>query len=68
MRRHLAASPLRTLRAAGRASGRFRDCHDPGSAPAEPGSVGKDGGMHCAIETGGFEHELHAILGEEAHA
>ena len=20
--------------------------------------------MHCAIETGGFEHELHAILGE----
>ena len=23
--------------------------------------------MHCAIETGGFEHELHAILGKEAH-
>ena len=21
--------------------------------------------MHCAIETGGFEHELHAILGDE---
>ena len=26
----------------------------------------KECGMHCAIETGGFEHELHAILGEEA--
>ena len=24
----------------------------------------KECGMHCAIETGGFEHELHAILGE----
>ena len=22
--------------------------------------------MHCAIETGGFEHELHAILGADA--
>jgi thioredoxin-dependent adenylylsulfate APS reductase len=28
----------------------------------------KECGMHCAIETGGFEHELHAILGEEASA
>jgi phosphoadenosine phosphosulfate reductase len=25
----------------------------------------KECGMHCAIETGGFEHEVHAILGEE---
>jgi thioredoxin-dependent adenylylsulfate APS reductase len=25
----------------------------------------KECGIHCAIETGGFEHELHAILGEE---
>ena len=24
----------------------------------------KECGMHCAIETGGFEHELHAIVGE----
>ena len=24
--------------------------------------------MHCAIETGGFEHELHAILGKDAEA
>jgi hypothetical protein len=24
--------------------------------------------MHCSIETGGFEHELHAILGEDAAA
>jgi len=23
-------------------------------------------GIHCSIETGGFEHELHAILGEDA--
>ena len=27
----------------------------------------KECGMHCAIETGGFEHELHAIVGEQAH-
>ncbi len=26
----------------------------------------KECGMHCAIETGGFEHELHAILGDSA--
>ncbi len=24
----------------------------------------KECGIHCAIETGGFEHELHALLGE----
>lgn len=28
----------------------------------------KECGIHCAIETGGFEHELHAILGEDDHA
>jgi len=27
----------------------------------------KECGMHCSIETGGFEHELHAIVGEQAH-
>ncbi len=27
----------------------------------------KECGIHCAIETGGFEHELHAILGEVDH-
>ena len=46
-------------------------------APGEPTRAGrwwwetgapKECGMHCSIETGGFEHELHAILGEEAHA
>jgi len=26
----------------------------------------KECGIHCAIETGGFEHELHALLHEEA--
>jgi phosphoadenosine phosphosulfate reductase len=25
----------------------------------------KECGIHCAVETGGLEHELHAILGEE---
>ncbi len=24
----------------------------------------KECGIHCAIETGGLEHELHALLGE----
>jgi len=42
-------------------------------APGEPHRAGrwwwetdapKECGMHCSIETGGFEHELHAILGE----
>ena len=46
-------------------------------APGEPVRAGrwwwetdapKECGMHCAIETGGFEHELHAILGHEAQA
>jgi thioredoxin-dependent adenylylsulfate APS reductase len=27
----------------------------------------KECGMHCPIETGGFEHEVQAILGEAAH-
>jgi phosphoadenosine phosphosulfate reductase len=27
----------------------------------------KECGIHCSIETGGFEHELHAILGDGAH-
>ena len=27
----------------------------------------KECGIHCAIETGGFEHELHAILGDDEH-
>jgi phosphoadenosine phosphosulfate reductase len=26
----------------------------------------KECGIHCSIETGGFEHELHAILGDDA--
>ncbi|MDP9022853.1 MAG: phosphoadenylyl-sulfate reductase [Actinomycetota bacterium] len=28
----------------------------------------KECGMHCPIETGGFEHELRAILGDALHA
>jgi thioredoxin-dependent adenylylsulfate APS reductase len=28
----------------------------------------KECGIHCSIETGGFEHELHAILGSSEHA
>jgi thioredoxin-dependent adenylylsulfate APS reductase len=28
----------------------------------------KECGMHCAIETGGFEHELAALLGHNGHA
>jgi phosphoadenosine phosphosulfate reductase len=27
----------------------------------------KECGIHCSIETGGFEHELHAILGQGKH-
>lgn len=27
----------------------------------------KECGMHCSIETGGFEHEVEAILGDRAH-
>ena len=28
----------------------------------------KECGMHCSIEHGGFEHELHAILGDDVNA
>lgn len=28
----------------------------------------KECGMHCAIETGGFEHEMEVILGDHKHA
>ena len=43
-----------------------------------PGEEGRDGrwwweqnapkecGIHCAVETGGLEHELRALIGEEA--
>jgi phosphoadenosine phosphosulfate reductase len=43
-------------------------------APGEPSRAGrwwweenapKECGIHCAIETGGFEHELRALLGED---
>jgi phosphoadenosine phosphosulfate reductase len=27
----------------------------------------KECGIHCAVETGGLEHELHAIIGEKHH-
>jgi phosphoadenosine phosphosulfate reductase len=46
------------------------------TAPGEPARAGrwwwetnapKECGIHCAVETGGFEHELHAILGENGH-
>jgi phosphoadenosine phosphosulfate reductase len=45
-------------------------------APGEPARAGrwwwesgapKECGIHCAIETGGFEHELHAIVGGDSH-
>ena len=44
--------------------------------PGEPSRAGrwwwevnapKECGIHCAIETGGFEHELHALLAENEH-
>jgi thioredoxin-dependent adenylylsulfate APS reductase len=28
----------------------------------------KECGIHCSIESGGLEHELHALLGEDVHA
>jgi phosphoadenosine phosphosulfate reductase len=49
---------------------------DPCTRPIRPGeddragrwwweeNAPKECGMHCPIETGGFEHEFHAILGE----
>jgi thioredoxin-dependent adenylylsulfate APS reductase len=51
---------------------------DPCTRAVVPGSASREGrwwweknapkecGIHCAIETGGFEHELRAIVGEEA--
>ncbi len=49
---------------------------DPCTRPVEPGEADRAGrwwwesnapkecGIHCPIETGGFEHEAHAILGD----
>jgi thioredoxin-dependent adenylylsulfate APS reductase len=49
----------------------------PCTRPVEPGEPSRAGrwwwevnapkecGIHCAIETGGFEHELHALLSED---
>ena len=37
-------------------------------AAIERTNAPKECGIHCAIETGGFEHELHAIVGDRAHA
>ena len=54
---------------------RLRALH-AGDAPGEPARAGrwwwetnapKECGIHCAIETGGLEHELHAILGDDDH-
>jgi thioredoxin-dependent adenylylsulfate APS reductase len=45
-------------------------------APDEPSRAGrwwwesnapKECGIHCSIESGGLEHELHALLGDKAH-
>jgi phosphoadenylyl-sulfate reductase (thioredoxin) len=45
--------------------------------PDEPSRAGrwwwesnapKECGIHCSIESGGLEHELHALLGDKAHA
>ena len=45
-------------------------------APDEPSRNGrwwwetnapKECGIHCSIESGGYEHELHALLGDAAH-
>jgi len=52
---------------------------DPCTRAVQPGQDPREGrwwwetnapkecGMHCAIETGGFEHELHALLGNNGH-
>jgi phosphoadenosine phosphosulfate reductase len=52
---------------------------DPCTRAIEPGEASRAGrwwweknapkecGIHCAVETGGLEHELHAIIGEQAH-
>jgi phosphoadenosine phosphosulfate reductase len=52
---------------------------EPCTRPVQPGeddragrwwwevNAPKECGMHCPIETGGFEHEVHAILGEAHH-
>ena len=56
---------------------RLRAVHPARSQQGEPMRAGrwwwesgapKECGMHCSIETGGFEHELHAILGKDADA
>ena len=64
--------PIRSTSAATR-----RSAARPARARSRPGEAGRAGrwwwetnapkecGIHCAIETGGLEHELHALLGED---
>ena len=46
------------------------------TGPDEPSRAGrwwwesnapKECGIHCSVESGGLEHELHALLGDKAH-
>ena len=67
--------PVNDLYAQGYTSIGCAPCTRP-TAPGEAARAGrwwwetnapKECGIHCAIETGGFEHELHAIIGEASH-
>ena len=67
------AQALEELLELGLQTGRLRALYGPAGEQARAGrwwwesGAPKECGIHCAIETGGFEHELHAILGEEEH-
>jgi phosphoadenosine phosphosulfate reductase len=67
--------PVHPLYARGYTSIGCGPCTRPVAEGADPRSgrwwwetdAPKECGMHCSIETGGFEHELEAILGEGEH-
>ncbi len=67
--------PVHPLYSKGYTSISCAPCTRPVAAGADPRSgrwwwevnAPKECGMHCSLETGGFEHEIEAILGRDVH-
>ena len=71
---HANGAPYNELYDQGYKTHRLRALHAPGRAGRRPRSgrwwwekgAPKECGMHCAVETGGFEHELEVIVGHRS--
>ena len=65
-----AAELLESVLELGLQAGRIRAYYGPGGEQERAGrwwwetNAPKECGIHCAVESGGLEHELHALIGE----